>query len=68
MYLTIKEQRINFNNILKYYVLGKGLYIVSSMNDTIAYPYSSNGKVTRVIKWIDSKIGVNTTTSLVIEE
>jgi len=68
MYLTIQEQRINFNNILKYYVLGKSLYIVSSMNDTIMYYYSSNEKATRVMKWIDSKIGVNSTTSLVIEE
>lgn len=68
MYLTIKEQRINFNNVLKYYVLGKNLCIVSSMNDTIAYTYSSNEKATRVMKWIDSKIGVNPTTSLVIEE
>lgn len=68
MYLTIKEQRINFSNILKYYVQDKSLYIVSSMNDTIAYTYSSNEKATRVMKWIDSKIGVNTTTSLVIEE
>ena len=68
MYLTIQEQRINFNNILKYYVLGKGLYIVSSMNDTIMYYYSSNEKAARVMKWIDSKIGVNSTTSLVIEE
>jgi hypothetical protein len=68
MYLTIQEQRINFNNILKYYVLGKDLYIVSSMNDTIVYTYSSNEKATRVMKWIDGKVGVNTTTSLVIEE
>jgi len=68
MYLTVQEQRINFNNILKYYVLGNSLYIVSNMNDTIVYPYSSNEKATRVMKWIDSKIGVNTTTSLVIEE
>ena len=68
MYLTIKEQRINFNNILKYYVLGKSLYIVSSMNDTIAYTYSSNEKAARVMKWIDSKIGVNPATSLVIGE
>lgn len=68
MYLTIQEQRINFNSVLKYYVRGKSLYIVSSINDTIAYPYSSNEKATRVMKWIDSKVGVNTVTSLVIGE
>lgn len=60
MYLTIQEQRINFNSVLKYYVQGKSLYIVSSINDTIAYPYSSNEKATRVMKWIDNKVGVNT--------
>lgn len=68
MYLTIQEQRINFNNILKYYVRDKSLYIVSSMNDTIAYFYSSNEKATRVMKWIDNKVRVNTVTGLVIEE
>jgi hypothetical protein len=68
MYLTIKEQRINFSNILKYYVQDKSLYIVSSMNDTIAYTYSSNEKATRVMKWIDDKVRISTTTNLVIEE
>ena len=68
MYLTIQEQRINFNNVLKYYVYGKDLYIVSTLNDIILYSYSSNEKATRVMKWIDSKVGVNITTSLVIEE
>ena len=68
MYSTIKEQRINFSNILKYYVQDKSLYIVSSMNDTIAYTYSSNEKATRVMKWIDDKVRINTTTNLVIEE
>lgn len=68
MYLIIQNQRVNFSNVLKYYVEGKSLHIVSSMNDIIAYPYSSKEKVNKVMKWLDDKFGVNASSNLVIEE
>ena len=68
MYLTIQQQRINFNNVIKYYMKDNSLYIVSSTGNTIYYTYNSSTKVKKVIEWLDTKLEIINSLDLVIEE
>jgi hypothetical protein len=55
MWINIQNQRVNFDNVLKYYVEDSELYIVNLVGLPIIYYYNSATKAKQVVEYLDSK-------------